>query len=120
MVGTHSHTYRYNLAAYRQISRYFKKNVFLISKGEKPFACDTCDMKFKCKEGLKTHQWTHTGGKKPYNCLICQKGFMRKAFLNKHNCAGPNSIDTSDDEDDRVLASFRKGNVHIVELFFFL
>jgi uncharacterized Zn-finger protein len=62
---------------------------FFSSAGEKPFKCEQCGLKFREKDGLTNHKWTHEKGKKPYNCTTCKRGFMRKAFLNKHTCDGP-------------------------------
>lgn len=42
--------------------------------GEKPFACDMCDMRFIQRYHLERHKRVHSG-EKPYQCERCQQVF---------------------------------------------
>lgn len=51
------------------------------STGEKPYACDACDMRFIQRYHLDRHKRVHSG-EKPYQCDRChQVGFRRFSFL---------------------------------------
>lgn len=46
--------------------------VFLCCLGEKPFACDVCDMRFIQRYHLDRHKRVHSG-EKPYQCDRCNQ-----------------------------------------------
>lgn len=46
--------------------------------GEKPFACDMCDMRFIQRYHLERHKRVHSG-EKPYQCERCQQVFISHA-----------------------------------------
>ena len=78
--------------------------------GAKPFSCSDCDMTFSHSQGLKYHQYFHSGeifscskcdkyftnpnhlkrhlkahsGKKPFSCSFCVMNFFRPEHLKKH------------------------------------
>jgi hypothetical protein len=51
--------------------------------GERPFACDYCQLTFTRKHDLKRHVKLHEGYK-PYVCAACHKGFARSDALKRH------------------------------------
>ena len=53
--------------------------------GEKPFACQICDIKFAQKSTLVQHQATHTDVRN-FKCSICPEGrfFKTKKDLKQH------------------------------------
>ncbi|KAJ8258236.1 hypothetical protein GJAV_G00194660 [Gymnothorax javanicus] len=53
------------------------------TRGEKPFACDVCDMRFIQRYHLERHKRVHTG-EKPYQCERCQQPFSRTDRLLRH------------------------------------
>ncbi|XP_058026972.1 zinc finger protein 740 isoform X3 [Ahaetulla prasina] len=58
-------------------------------KGEKPFECDVCDMRFIQKYHLERHKRVHSG-EKPYQCERCLQSFSRTDRLLRHKrmCQG--------------------------------
>nr|XP_023687479.1 zinc finger protein 28-like isoform X1 [Paramormyrops kingsleyae]XP_023687488.1 zinc finger protein 28-like isoform X1 [Paramormyrops kingsleyae] len=57
--------------------------------GDKPFACDICDMRFTQRYHLGRHKRIHSG-EKPYQCERCQQTFSRTDRLLRHRrlCGG--------------------------------
>ncbi|XP_035237385.1 zinc finger protein 271-like isoform X6 [Anguilla anguilla] len=53
------------------------------TRGEKPFACDVCDMRFIQRYHLERHKRVHSG-EKPYQCERCQQPFSRTDRLLRH------------------------------------
>jgi uncharacterized Zn-finger protein len=51
--------------------------------GEKPYACEYCNKKFKDASSLKSHTRIHTG-EKPYACGYCNKKFKDASSLKSH------------------------------------
>lgn len=51
--------------------------------GEKPFACDMCDMRFIQRYHLERHKRVHSG-EKPYQCERCQQVWLDLIFINIH------------------------------------
>ncbi|XP_061114204.1 zinc finger protein 271-like isoform X3 [Conger conger] len=53
------------------------------TRGEKPFGCDVCDMRFIQRYHLERHKRVHSG-EKPYQCERCQQPFSRTDRLLRH------------------------------------
>lgn len=60
---------------------------FVISKGEKPFACRVCQRAFADRSNLRAHMQTHSEIKR-YRCSDCGKTFSRMGLLTKHVHSG--------------------------------
>jgi hypothetical protein len=50
---------------------------------ERPYVCQTCNMRFSRNHDLKRHERIHSG-LRPYNCEYCGKSFLRLDALNRH------------------------------------
>ncbi|XP_075008898.1 zinc finger protein 148 isoform X1 [Calonectris borealis] len=80
----------YRSTCYRGMRRFiltFQKNMSWIlptlAKGEKPFRCDECGMRFIQKYHMERHKRTHSG-EKPYQCEYCLQYFSRTDRVLKH------------------------------------
>lgn len=54
--------------------------------GEKPFACDMCDMRFIQRYHLERHKRVHSG-EKPYQCERCQQVFDESYSTRVFKCS---------------------------------
>ena len=59
------------------------RHLSVVHTEDRPYNCDTCDLKFKSMTNLKAHQVMHTGEKK-FSCKICEKLFSYKTSLLHH------------------------------------
>ena len=64
-------------------NKYRLKIHYRTHTGEKPFACQICDIKFARKSTLDQHQATHSN-EKPFECQVCYKKFSSKRSLSEH------------------------------------
>lgn len=51
--------------------------------GLRPYKCDTCELSFVSKTGLKLHKIAHTG-ERPYSCKYCNKSFTQLSYVKVH------------------------------------
>ncbi|XP_064633720.1 uncharacterized protein LOC135491669 [Lineus longissimus] len=56
---------------------------------DRPFECETCQMKFRTKNNLTSHVRCHSG-EKPFECPDCQRCFATKSTLNQHSVTHSN------------------------------
>ncbi|PSN34651.1 Zinc finger protein 235 [Blattella germanica] len=54
----------------------------LIHSGDRPFACDVCDIHYEKKSKFNIHMLTHTGNI-AFSCAVCGK-LSQKSALERH------------------------------------
>jgi KRAB domain-containing zinc finger protein len=52
--------------------------------GDRPFACDQCEMAFASKPALKFHKKSVHGNIRDYKCDLCPKKFYERSHLVNH------------------------------------
>lgn len=80
--------------------------------GEKPFACDECEMRYVRRQDLIVHKRCHTG-EKPHVCLTCGKAFSRANQLVRHIRVHTGERPYKCPQCDRGFAQRNDLNLHI-------
>ncbi|XP_055852320.1 gastrula zinc finger protein XlCGF7.1-like [Episyrphus balteatus] len=80
--------------------------------GEKPFACDQCEMRYVRKQDLIVHKRCHTG-EKPHICTTCGKAFSRANQLVRHIRVHTGERPYKCTQCDRGFAQRNDLNLHI-------
>ncbi|CRK92997.1 CLUMA_CG006532, isoform A [Clunio marinus] len=56
----------------------------LVHTSERPYGCNHCELRFKCKKQLRCHERTHFARILKEECSVCLKRFLTKSKLTRH------------------------------------